>query len=185
MSKPEQLRRITDNTLYGLVADDALKHRILRKAAEQDHVYTGRHFHAVPALCTVLAVLLIAVLALNTLKPVSSSGPGEIIAFTAGNTHSQSASVFPSGFNPATVAAVSFDGITIADPQQCSFLCSLLLDKTESAGSVMEFSQNRLVISSMDGTAYTFDTDEPYIISPDGRSWKCTSFFNEFGKLNQ
>lgn len=181
MSKPEELRRITDNTLHGLVADESLKFRILQKAAGQDKASALRPFRAMPALCAVIAALLIAVLALNTLQPVTSAGPGEIIAFAAGNPDSHDSAILPSGFDMRSVVKIELTGIgTVTDPQQCILLCTLLKDQSESVEPGEVSNKNRLVISLSDGTSVSFDAADPFLTGSDGRIWSCAAFFTDF-----
>ena len=67
MNKLERLPEYTDSILHGLTADQALKHRILKEAAEQPKKKNILLFHAVPVLCSMIAVLLFAVVLLNEL----------------------------------------------------------------------------------------------------------------------
>ena len=70
MSRPEELRQITENTLHSLIADESLKFKILQKAASSEQNDMSRQKRIIPAFCTVLAFLLIAAFSLNSIRAV-------------------------------------------------------------------------------------------------------------------
>ena len=87
MTGPEQFRQYTDQVLFGLKADEQLKHRILQKAAETGQPEKKSFFRRpVPVLCSMVAVLVLCVFLLNGQKPVSSDPAAEINTFAAGQT---------------------------------------------------------------------------------------------------
>ena len=55
MSRIEELRQVTDQTLHGLTADDSLKFRILQKAAGGEETKKP-YFKPVPVFCVRLAL---------------------------------------------------------------------------------------------------------------------------------
>ena len=179
MSKPEELRLVAENTLNGLTADDSMKFRILQKAAGDAESKRVRILRPVSVLCTVLAVMLVAVIALNTLQAVPSAGPGNINSFTAGSADSD-AHLFPEGFDPDSVTSVSFNGFIISDSGKCTELVSTLIERASetnppeiSAGSPLEISDGR-------GITVTFTAEAPFLIGDDGRTWFCSEFFDAF-----
>ena len=136
MRNPEELPKVTEQTLYGLVADDSLKYRILQKAADPSGQSGRKAFRTVSVLCTALAVLLAAVLSLNTLQAVPSGGPGEINVFAGGGTGSGASVLMPEVFDPDCVISITMDGIgTTTDQQQCARLAAIL-KKSLSTGSI-------------------------------------------------
>ena len=185
MSRLEQLRQISDNTLHDLKADDVLKFRILREAAGQ--INRGKNLSRfVPVVCTALAVLLICVLALNTLQPVPSAVPGEINAFAAGNTDSKPHHILSEEFDTGSVLSVDYDGLTtVTDPEQCERLAGLLLAASESAGSADDSTEGTLIFTTRDGTVYRFHAAEPYLTDGNGRQWICQALFDELSKLKK
>ena len=186
MSMPEELRSVTDNTLHGLIADDALKFRILQKAAAEHNRRNGMHaLRAVPLLCTVLAALLIIVTALNGLQAVPSSGPGNLISFTAGNDETLTESVFPGHYSPDSVVSIDMDGMTISNPERCSLLASILADKASAGNLSVAAGKKLLTFSFSDGKSISYHTEEPYLIGTDGRCWYCPDFFREFIGLSE
>lgn len=183
MSRLEQLRRITDNTLHDLKADDALKFRILREAAGQKSV--EKHpARFVPVVCTALAALLVCVLALNKLQPVPSAVPGEINAFAAGNTDSKPQHILSEEFDTGSVFSMEYNGqLTVTDPEQCERLAGILITASEAAGSAAGSPAGTLVIIMRDGTEYRFDAGEPCLTDGYGRQWISQAFFDELNKL--
>lgn len=181
MRNPEELPKVTEQTLYGLVADDSLKYRILQKAADPSGQSGRKAFRTVSVLCTALAVLLAAVLSLNTLQAVPSGGPGEINVFAAGGTGSGVSVLMPEEFDPDCVISITMDGIgTTTDQQQCARLAAILKNQSNPAGTAAESEGNRLQILTEDGTAYSFGVSEPYLTGNDGQCWNCKDFFTEF-----
>ena len=99
MSRPEELRQITENTLHSLIADESLKFKILQKAASSEQNDMSRQKRIIPAFCTVLAFLLIAAFSLNSIRAVPGSEPGELNSFVAGGSDA-AVSLFPEDFDP-------------------------------------------------------------------------------------
>ena len=104
MSRPEELRQITENTLHSLIADESLKFKILQKAASSEQNDMSRQKRIIPAFCTVLAFLLIAVFSLNSIRAVPGSEPGELNSFVAGGSDA-AVSLFPEDLRRACPAA--------------------------------------------------------------------------------
>lgn len=177
MSRLENLRQVTENTLHNLNADDALRIRILQKAAK-DEKPSGQSFRIVPVLCAVCAVLLICVLSLNALQPVPSAGPGDINVFAAGKSETENAHIFPDGFDTGSVTSVSLDGLgTVSDPEQCSALTAILINRSSIAAMTDISDQNRLVFADANGITCTFSFEAPCLIDENDRCWTCPEFF--------
>ena len=184
MNRLEQLRQITDNTLYELKADETLKFRILQKAVDPSKC-SGRSVRVVPMLCSLLAVLLICVFALNTLHSVPSVGPGEINVFAAGKSEADSARIFPDYFDCGYVVSVTFDqSITVTDPDQCAVLVQILLEQSEAMGNRNDSSGPELVLADQNGTTCIFSADPPYLIDKDNQCWSCESFFSALNQIS-
>ena len=186
MSRLEELRNVSDNTLHNLIADDALKFRILQKAAEQTMPKDTHGFRPVPILCTVLAALLIAVVALNALQAVPSSGPGDLNSFTAGNSDPLASSLFPDGYKAESVVSLVIkDTGNINSSEQCSMLAGILIDQASADETVQPIPDKDLTFAFEDGKALSFQVKEPYLIGNDGQCWYCPAFFSELNKLIQ
>ena len=178
MNRIEDLRSVSENTLHGLIADDSLKFRILRKAAGEKETRRGFSFRTVPALCGVLAALLVMVLALNTLQPVPAAGPGEINVFAAGSAGQENETVFMKDFSPDSVVSVELEGsFRTDDPEKCAFLAGILAGKAEKIEAVEIEGDIHLILTASEGTQMTFTVCDPYLIGEDGRCWSCPEFF--------
>ena len=185
MSRPEDLRQAAENTLYGLKADDALKFRILQKAAVSSVKPQRSLNRTFPVLCTVLAALLIAVVALNSLQAIPSGGPGEINVFAAGMTDSGNG-MFPADFDPASVISITLeDSEPVTSPEQCSALAGILLDHAQPAESSDPSDQLTVLIASKDGLSYSFFANDPYLSDANGHCWYCPAFFTELNHISQ
>lgn len=183
MSRPEELRQVTEKTLYGLTADDSLKCRILQKASCSTASKHRFFLRPVPVLCTVFAALLAAVIALNTLQAVPSAGPVEIKSFIAGNIIVHS-SLFPDGFDPYSVISVTVEGSgTVTDPEQCRMLISVLQDYAVPAESDALSDHSTLEITEESGGTFTFDVCNPYLSDEDHQVWSCPEFFSSFDRI--
>lgn len=182
MSRPEDLRQISENTLHSLIADESLKFRILQKAAASDQNDKSRSKKMVPIFCTVLAALLIAVVSLNSIQAVPASAPGELNSFTAGGIYTSS--ILPANFDPDSVLSVETELIgTINDSDQCTALTKLLLDQSVPADTADHDTDGKLIVTTSDGKTYVFKIGDPYLISQDGQCWSCPAFFNQFNKM--
>lgn len=184
MSRPEDLRQITDNTLHSLIADESLKYRILQKAASSEQIDKSRQKRLIPVFCTVLAALLIAAVSLNSIQAVPSSVPGDLNSFTAGGTDPASSFPLPEGFNPDSVLSVEMEGLgTVNDPGQCAALTQLLIDQSVSTDHMDPAADGKLIITSSGGQTCVFEVCNPYLISQDNQCWSCSGFFSEFSKM--
>ena len=184
MNNLNEFREVTEKALYGLTADDSLKHRILQQTAQESVPPVRRPLSLISVCGAVLAILLIAVVALNNLQPVSPATPGEINVFTAG---SETASAPSAGnFIPLPlerditaemVTSVSVAGHgTVNDSALCSRLFSILQEKSVSAEIPDASAQAELDIFLSNGTVIHFDIEEPCIIGDNG-CWSCPDFF--------
>ena len=174
MNRIEDLRRVTDNTLHGLIADDSLKFRILQKAAQSGQDSRKRAFRPVPVLCSLIALLVVAVVALSTLKPVAPSNPGEMNVFAAGSKETDAPYT---SIDPDTVISVELSGIgTVTDPEQCAELIALLQQDEAVSASGAQEEGSELTVTSGDGTVYR------YILSGQADSAFCSLFRQYAGK---
>ena len=185
MSRIEELREVTDQTLHGLTADDSLKFRILQKAAGGEETKKP-YFKPVPVFCAACAVLLVMVLALNSLKPVSNT-PGEINVFAAGSTEKpadmEQAGLLPAGFEAGSVVSVELDGVgSVTDLEKCASLAGMLDGRASASEYAYAACGSHLKITAADGTVLTFGANEPYLIAEDGSCWSCPEFFTELRK---
>ena len=182
MNNPENLRDITEKVLYGLTADDSLKHRILQQVSQQTVKSEKKPFYLIPAFCTVLAALLITVFALNGLPAVNPAVPGEINVFTAGNENLSASEDASSGPVDPSVSADDILSIqitdfgTVLDSQQCAQLFRLLRDESKKAEISYSGARSEIILSVKDGTVLRFYAKEPYIFSG-GSCWFCPAFF--------
>ena len=178
MKKPEELREVTENVLCGLTADESLRSRILQNAAGAGREERRSAFRPVPALCGVIAALLIAVVALNGLNPVNPADPGDMNIFAAGSNDTRK-SVLLDGIDPDEVTSIEITDLgTVSGAEQCAALISLLTEKAAPAGSSDPSAESRLNITLAGGTVIRFSVDEP-VISGDG-TWSCPEFFDLF-----
>ena len=180
MNRIEDLRSVSVNTLHGLVADDCLKFRILQKAVSgETETRRGLSFRIVPALCGVLAALIVMVLALNTLKPVPAVGPGEINVFAAGGTGQEKEAIFNEGFSPESAVSVELEGtFRTDDPEKSAFLAGVLADKAQKIEGVEIEGDIHVILTAAGGTKMTFTVCNPYLVGDeDGRCWSCPEFF--------
>ena len=185
MSRIEELRQVTDQTLHGLTADDSLKFRILQQAASGTETKKPS-IRPLPVLCAAFAALLVMVLALNSLKPVSNV-PGEINVFAAGSTEKpadiEQTCLLPAGFEADSVVSVELEGAgSVTDPEKCAFLAGILAGQASPSEHVYAACGNRVKITSADGTVLIFGADEPNLIAEDGSGWSCPAFFTELKK---
>ena len=185
MSRPEELRQITENTLHSLIADESLKFKILQKAASSEQNHRSRQKKVIPAFCTVLAVLLIAALSLNSIRSVPGSEPGELNSFIAGGSDA-AVSLLPEDFDPDSVSSVEMENLgTINDPDQCTALVQLLLHQSIPADHPDSAADGKLIVSASEGQTYIFHIRDPYLISENGICWSCPAFFSEFNNMMQ
>ncbi len=183
MNRIEDLRSVSENTLHGLVADDSLKFRILQKASGETETRRGISFRTVPALCGVLAALIVMVFALNTLKAVPSAGPGEINVFAAGGAAQEIEPFFPAGVAPESFVSVELEGsFRTDDPEKCALFAGILAEKAEKAWPVEIEGDIHLILSASDGTVLTYHVCNPYLIGDDGRVWSCPDLFSSLAK---
>ena len=193
MKNPEQLREATDIVLHELTADDSLRYRILRQAAEGKGKETRRGFHPLPVFCTAVAALLIAVLVLNSLKPVNQGDPGQMNNIAAGadetvrpvdRQNTSPVSVLLYDVKPEDVTSIEISGIGRTDnPQQCAELIRLLQEEASVAGSADPSAHGSVCVTLSDGTVYLIDAEEPFLIGDVCCS--CPSFFTRLRQYHQ
>lgn len=187
MKKPEDLREVSDQVLHGLTADDSLKFRILQQAAEGKGKELRHGFHPLPVFCTAVAALLIAVLVLNSLKPVDPASPAEMNVFAAGadetahpvdRQESISLSYVLNTVKPENVTSVASSGIGKTEKtDQCAALIRLLQEKAVITDSADPSAHESLTITFTDGTVCYIGAEEPFLIGDVCCS--CPSFFSQ------
>ena len=176
MINPEMLRDETEKSLFGLTADDSLKARILQKAAQTAEASARKPvIHPVIALCTVVAALLLMVVALNHIHPTDPFSPGEVTVFAAGGID-ESASVPLSRINTESISSIRFgDTAVITDPELCSSLVRILQNESAIADGVSLSSSDKMIIRMTDDSQYEFTVEEPFISAE--QCWSCPAFF--------
>ncbi len=183
MKNPEELREISDKVLFGLTADDSLKQRILQNAVSTGRTSSRKLFSPIPAFCTVIAMLLITVGVLNSIRPVDPAATVEMNVFSAGSVDispspDASDSVFPAGFQAETVVSVELAGRNaITDPQKCRALTDALMNCTVSDESPDMNNAVKMTILCDNGDSYHYNASDPYI-SDDSQCWSCDIFFS-------
>lgn len=183
MSRPEDLRKVTEITLHSLIADESLKFRILQKAVSYEQNERSRQKKLIPLFCTVLAALLIAAVSLNSIKSLPASGPGDLNSFTAGGTNIAT-SIFPEDFRPDSVLTVEMENLgTISDPDQCTVLTKILLNQSVPSDDADPVQDGKLIVTTSEGESYVFMVRNPYLINGDNRRWSCPAFFREFNNM--
>lgn len=184
MSSPEELRQVTEKTLHSLIADESLKFRILQKAASSEQNDSSRRKNLIPAFCTILAVLLIAAVSLNSIRTVPASVPGELNSFTAGGTDSDIPLLFPEGFHPDTVVSIEMENVgTVDDPEQCAALANILLHQSVQVAEPDSVIDGKLFVTTSEGQIYTFHISDPYLTGGNHICWSCPGFFSDFNKM--
>lgn len=189
MNKLERLPEYTDSILHGLTADQALKHRILKEAAEQPKKKNILLFHAVPVLCSMIAVLLFAVVLLNELKPVSGSDQGEMTVFAAGSNQTASPETVYSfekiikETDSKTISRIEFvNGTVISEPETCAVLFSILKDKALPVDNHDLPESAVMTIAFSDGSSIQLESYPPLLT--DGKKvWTCQAFFDAINDL--
>ena len=174
MIQPEELRSATDKALYGLTADESLKQRILLKASQTSQSRRDNVFRPVMKLCAVVGVLLLMVIALNSVRPLSPSTPGEMNVFAAGGKDTAGTPFSQIDLND--VSGVTVGSVDYHDKTQYTELIRIL--QTESKETDAETPENgeRIVIRMKDGKEYSFGISEPYVFNED-KCWTCSGFF--------
>lgn len=183
MNKLDDLRTITDRVLYGLTADETLKNKILRNAAQTPEKHKKISFQPVPLFGMVLVALIITVLAVNRLQPVRPSTPGEITVFAAGSEEKDESgnndlvSVLPETSSDA-ISKIEIPGLGMTDdPNLCARLVDVLREKAETADSSVDADTDLNIITD-DGTVIRFSVKEPFVIGD--KCWSCPEFFELF-----
>ena len=189
MKNIENLRQATDMALSGLNADDSLKFRILREAAQPSGSRHRSFSRAVPVLCSLIALLLVSVIALNSLKPVDPSGPAEMNVFAAGSQDTDGSSDSSSGsfltlsdfsiLSGSTVQSFEITGLgKISDPDACASLVRVLAHESKAADTETPPASEELLITVDGGGVYRLLTADPYLAGE--TVWSCDSFFTLF-----
>ena len=188
MNKLDNLPEITDHVLHELTADESLKFRIMQTAAQGSVKKTGRSsFHPVPILCSVIAVLLLTVFALNGMKPVDPYKPGNLNVFAAGSLTTEEPVTLVSpfaGIDASSVRSVLWTGHgSVTSAEDCFSLVNTLQKSTGANEPSAVETENRIIITMNDGTSYSFEEKEPFLIS--GQAWECSAFFHDFHMMTE
>ena len=174
MIQPEELRSATDKALYSLTADESLKQRILLKASQTTQTHRDSVFRPVMKLCAVVGVLRLMVIALNSVRPLSPSSPGEMNVFAAGGKDTAGTS-FPQ-IDIDHVSGISVGGIDYQDETQYTELIRILQNESKETDALIPENGERIVIRMEDGKEYAFGISEPYVFTDD-KCWTCSGFF--------
>lgn len=182
MSRIEELRQVTDQTLYALTADESLKYRILKKAAENVQS-KNKSVRPIPVLCTACAVLMLIILMLNNLNPVSNE-LGDMNVFAAGSTEKPADSnrviPLPEEIITDSVVSIELNGYgSVTDSDRCAYLIGILSEKASPAEGISFTSDDTLVFASDKGFVITLIVKKPYLTASDGSVWSCPEFFTE------
>ena len=175
MIQPEELRSATDKALHGLTADESLKQRILLKASQTTQTSRNSVSRPVLKLCAVVGVLLIMVVALNSVRPFSPSTPGEMNVFAAGGKDTASATPF-SQIEIDNVSGVSIGSIHYDDALGADVI-RILQSEAKEADADIPIGDDRIVIRMKDGKEYVFGISEPYVYN-DSNCWTCNGLFS-------
>lgn len=188
MNNPERLREITDNVLYGLTADESLKNRIIQKASVKQKKDSRPFFLPVPALCGIVALLVLTMGVLNNLRPVDPASSVEMKVFTAGSVDISPA---PDSFFSDILPDLNYENVlsveltecgVVNDPEECAELIAALQECETSSDVVSEDSGRQLIIHCSNGTVYRFSVNEPYLVGD--QCWICDSFFTLFHRFS-
>lgn len=175
MIQPEELRSATDKALYGLTADESLKQRILLKASQTTQSNRDSFvFRPVLKLCAIVGVLLLMVVALNSVRPLSPSAPGEMNVFAAGGKDT-TGTLF-SQIDVDSVSGVSVGSIDYADKAQCVEMIRVLQSEARETDTDIPADGEKMIIRMKDGTEHLFYIREPYVYKDD-KCWTCAGLF--------
>lgn len=185
MIKLEQLPEYTDSVLYDLTADQALKHKILTAAADfSAPKEKSRIFLTVPVLCSLIAVLLIAVVFLNNFKPVNISDQGEITVFAAGANHTEApdtsysfADILNDTEEKKVLQFQLDDGTVISKTDSCTSLFHVLKSKSIPVDDQKLSESSIITIIFDDASSVQLEAFPPLLT--DGKNvWSCQEFFD-------
>jgi len=173
--QPEELRSATDKALHGLTADESLKQRILLKASQNTQPSRNSVSRPVLKLCAVVGVLLLMVVALNSVRPLSPSTSGEMNVFAAGGKDTASATPF-SQIDIDDVSGISIDGVDYDDALGADVI-RLLQSEAKETDADIPAGNNYIVIRMKNGKEYAFGISEPYVYN-DSKCWTCSGLFS-------
>ena len=174
MIQPEELRSATDKALYGLTADESLKQRILLKASQTPQSRRDSVFRPVMKLCAVVGVLLLMVVALNSVRPLSPSAPGEMNVFAAGGK--DTAGTPFSQIDIDHVSGVSVGSTDYQDKTQYIELIRILQAEAKETDAEIPDGGKQIIIRMEDGKELSFGICEPYVYNDD-KCWTCNGLF--------
>lgn len=193
MSKLDSLPEITENALFGLVADSHLKNRILLNSTNAKIQRNEKmKLRLVPVLVSSVAVMILSLFLLNGKKLLMPSEKNTMMNnFSAGSSNGSAYSIYANNINSSFSSFLSDDLSSIAyvewtscgkitDAETCKDLISIL--KTESVcqneSKQSDYSDDLLIIRTTEGITYRFKVEKPMIVS-DGL-WNCPAFFEKF-----
>ena len=175
MIQPEELRSATDKALCNLTADESLKQRILLKASQTSETSRDRISRPVLKLCAVVGVLLLMVIALNSVRPLSPSAPSEMNVFAAGGKDTSTVSPF-SEIDAEQVSVISVGDIVYQDETLCAELIRILQSEAKESDAEIPSGGERIIIRMKNGTEHVFSLSEPYLFN-DVKCWTCRGLF--------
>ena len=188
MTDLNNLHEYTDTVLHGLVADEALKHRILNHAAESGSNRKGSFVRPVAVLCTMLSVFLLMIIVLNGINPVSNENQNTMHFFSAGKNETEkpgfsASSVFLSGFDVHDIKQINCATLgTVRNADTCILLVRILTEQAvPGKHDFAEDPEDTLSIQMSNGSTVVLPFSEPYLFK-DSECWKCERFFDEYRK---
>ena len=197
MKRPEDLPQITDHLLRDLTADQAMKTRILQRAARETYQPDRPAFRrTLPAACFAVAarLLLVFLLTGKTALP-SVTEPGEITVFTAGSvpdsfsdadTASESGFFAGIGIEPERIVSIEIEDTTVVSDRQKCFDIADLLNRQAIPARLPDESSVRYRTAGFvtdDGTRFACQVCEPYLKSDS--LWSCAAFFDAIRQETQ
>ena len=179
LDRLEKLPEATEKALGSLKADDALKYRILKAAAETGEKKRKTALRPVILVLSVAAVMVLALSLFSLNRPDSDNLP-EISHFTAG-VSSKAEALLPEDVNADNIAALILSDAGETPVRNISVLLEKLREAKKIKPDKMPEWSGTLLLRLKDGREYTWPASEPYLY--DGESvWECPSFFGAFGQ---
>ncbi len=181
MNRLENLPEITEKALGGLTADEALKFRILEKAAASPAEEKRSFLRPALGVVVAAALMVCVLLVLNGREAVPAPEETPILrSFPAG-------AVSASGILPADAEAfgVSFletaAGDKVTDNETVDALLKALRSAEKAEAPAGASAEGELTLQCKNGAVYKWTLHEPYL-SVGEETWSCPAFFSLLGK---
>ena len=184
MNRLEKLPEITEKALGGLTADESLKYRILKSAAESKPAGERSFLRPVFGLLCATAVMVFVLLALGG-RPGLDPSPTEapvLRSFTAGGGPLQ-AEAFPATLTAGKAVSADIASLgTIEDEKNLGLITEALAEAEPAPLPDGASSDPGLVLRLADGSEFSFALSDPYLISGSS-AWTCPRFFEIISQL--